>query len=122
MRDPKPVKPTVTPVVAAVPPVVAAPAAAPIKAEEVVRVYNRSTRQTFEHGKHKLPPSMFVNVPRDVADRWLRLFPDTVVEAAIAQKELGGAAAELALVRDELAAAKKRISELEEQLKVAQSV
>ena len=78
-----------------------------------VRVYNRSTRQTIEHAPHKASPSSFVNVPQDVADRWMRLFPGIIVEAGIAQKELGGVTAELAEARKALAAANARLQELD---------
>lgn len=87
---------------------------AALDSNELVRVYNRSTRQTFTHeigvGEAKkiysAAPSSFATVPRHVAERWQRLFPETVIEAGVAQRELGGAAAELALVRGELATAK----------------
>ena len=88
--------------------------------EESVRVYNRSTRQTFQHEvkvgddikKYAAPPSSFATVPRSVADRWMRLFPEVVIEAAVAQRELGGATAELN-------AARKQIADLEAQLVAA---
>ncbi len=92
----------------------AAPAAPVEASEDSVRVYNRSTRQTFMHDvgtgeakkKYSVAPSSFATVPADVADRWMRLFPEVVIEAGVAQRELGGAAAELALVRGELATTK----------------
>lgn len=79
-----------------------APAAAEVATEQMIRVYNRSTRQTFDHGKYKASPSSFATVPQDVAERWFRLFPETIIEAGVAQKELGGISAELAAVRGEL--------------------
>ena len=71
-----------------------------------VRVYNRSNHRSFLHDKLVLAPSSFLTVPAAVAKVWLDGWPDTVVEAGVAQKELGGLSAELA-------AAKARIAELE---------
>lgn len=76
------------------------------KTPNTVRVYNRSASRSFIHGKVVLAPSSFVNVPEDVAKIWLDGWPNEVVEAGVAQKELGG-------VQAELAAAKARIAELE---------
>lgn len=81
-----------------------------------VRVYNKSTRRSFIHEvgkvKHSIAPSSFLDVPQDIADRWLALFPGTIVEGGVAAKELGGAKAELAEAR-------KKIAELEAQLAAA---
>jgi len=71
-----------------------------------VRVYNRSTSRSYIHDKLVLAPSSFLFVPADVAKVWLEGWPNDVVEAGVAQKELGG-------VQAELAAAKARIAELE---------
>ena len=97
------------------------PKSAPV--EETLRVYNRSTRQTFNHEvtvgkdvkKYSASPSSFATVPVAVAQIWMRLFPEVVIEAGVAQRELGGASAELAVVRGELAIAKTRIAELEKE-------
>lgn len=86
----------------------------PVKTDPLVRVYNKSERQTFDHGAHKAAPSSFATVPQSVADLWYRLFPGIVVEAGVAQKELGGMAAELAAAREKLAASEARIAKLEE--------
>ena len=75
-------------------------------AEASVRVYNKSPYRSFIHAKHTLAPSSFLAVPASVAKVWLDGWPNEVVEAGVAQKELGGITAELA-------AAKARIAELE---------
>ncbi len=77
-----------------------------------VRVYNRSARH-FIHGEHRAPPNSFVTVPKDVADRWYRLFPDEVVEAATAQQEINGSAAEVVSLKEQLVKAEARVAELE---------
>ncbi len=71
-----------------------------------VRVYNKSPQRSFIHGKFTLAPSSFLTVPAAVAKVWLDGWQNEIVEAGVAQKELGGIAAELAL-------AKARIAELE---------
>ena len=76
------------------------------KTPNTVRVYNRSTSRSFIHGKVVLAPSSFANVSEDVSKIWLEGWPNEIVEAGVAQKELGG-------VQAELAAAKARIAELE---------
>ena len=83
------------------------------KSVEEIRIYNRSTRQTLQHGNIQAPPSAFVTVPSDVAKNWMRLFPDIIIEAGIAQKEIGGATAELALERAEHAKTKEKVARLE---------
>jgi hypothetical protein len=77
-------------------------------AERIVRVYNRSKR-TFTHGEYRLAGGTFAEVPENVASNWMKMFENDVVEAGIAQRELGGLGAELA-------AAKTRITELEAEL------
>jgi hypothetical protein len=71
-----------------------------------VRVYNKSPQRSFLHDKLVLAPNSFLTVPAAVANLWLSGYPDTVVEAGVAQKELGG-------LTSELSAAKARIAELE---------
>jgi hypothetical protein len=71
-----------------------------------VRVYNKSPQRSFIHGKLTLAPSSFLTVPAAVAKVWLDGWPNEIVEAGVAQKELGGITAELL-------AAKARIAELE---------
>lgn len=97
--------------------------------EAEVRVYNRSTNQTFDHGTHKVSPSSFATVPQAVADVWFRLFPNVVIDAGAAQKELGGAQVELGVLRSELAkcreqlaASQARVEELLEQLHPAKPI
>jgi protein subunit release factor A len=80
--------------------------------EKTVRVYNRS-RRSFIHGPHSAPAASFADVPESVAQNWMKLFPNDVVEAGIAQKELGGAQAELAETKVKLATAEARIKELD---------
>ncbi len=70
-----------------------------------LRVYNRFEQRTLIHGKHRSAPNAFATVPEDVAKNWMAMFPDDIVEAGVAQKELGGAHAELAETKAKLAAA-----------------
>ena len=78
----------------------------PAPVEQSLRVYNKSPYRSFIHGAFTLAPSSFLSVPESVAKIWLEGYADTVVEAGVAQKELGG-------LTSELAAAKARIAELE---------
>ena len=71
-----------------------------------VRVYNKSPQRSYIHDKYVLAPNSFLTVSAPVAKIWLEGYPDTIVEAGVAQKELGG-------LTSELAAAKARIAELE---------
>lgn len=80
--------------------------------EALVRVYNKSAQQTFTHAPYVLPPSSFLNVPVSVAERWYRLFRDIVVEAGVAQKELGGVQAELNAERAKVAALQAELEKL----------
>ncbi len=83
--------------------------------EKTVRVYNRG-RRTFLHGAHKVAGASFADVPESVARLWLKSFPNDVVEAGVAQKELGGLGAELAETKTKLAKAEARIVELDKVL------
>lgn len=84
--------------------------AAPV--DEMVRVYNKSAQQTFDHAPYKAAPSAFVTVPRSVAENWYRLFPGIVVEAGVAQKELGGVQAELSAEKAKVAALEAELAKL----------
>lgn len=84
----------------------------PAPIDEMVRVYNKSPQQTFQHPPYNAAPSSFVTVPRSVADRWFRLFPDIVVEAGVAQKELGGVQAELTEQKAKVAALEAELAKL----------
>ncbi|MDE3073907.1 MAG: hypothetical protein KGJ86_00635 [Chloroflexota bacterium] len=88
----------------------ASPAAAVPKTS---RVYNRREAWII-HGPHRLPPRSFLDVPTEVAQLWFSHFPNDVVEAGVAQKELNGVQAENAELREKLAA-------LEAKLKAAES-
>lgn len=77
------------------------------------RVYNRSDR-SFLHDGHRLAPRAFLDVPVAVAELWLKMFENDVVEAGVAQKELNGLASENAEL-------KARIAELEAKLKAAEA-
>lgn len=79
----------------------------------MTRVYNRSGR-SFIHDKFIAAPHTFTDVPAEVADLWLKDYPKDIIESATAQRELGGAQAELA-------EAKNRIAELEAALKAAET-
>lgn len=88
-----------------------APQGADAVIPDPVRVYNRSNR-TFIHKhegvEYRAAPNAMVTVPAPVAELWLAR-GDEVIEAAEAQKQIGGSQAELG-------AARVRIAELEEQL------
>jgi hypothetical protein len=75
----------------------------------LIRIYNRSAR-TYIHGKHKAVPAAFSEVPKNIADLWTKSFPDEIVEAATAQKELGGANAVIAELKAKLAESEKKLS------------
>lgn len=81
-------------------------------AELKIRIYNRSGR-SFIHGTDSAPPRAFATIPEAVAKLWMERYPDDIVEAGIAQKELNGAQAELGEMREKLKAANDRIAELE---------
>ena len=85
--------------------------------EETVRVYNRFAKRTLIHGAHRSPPNAFATVPVDVAKRWIAAFPNDIIEAGVAQKELGGMGAELAQTKEALTKSEKRLAELEMALK-----
>lgn len=80
--------------------------------EKIVRIYNRGQR-SFIHGEHKSIGASFAEVPESVALNWMKLFPNDVVEAGVAQKELGGLGAELVETKAKLAKAESRIKELD---------
>ncbi len=83
--------------------------------EPLVRVYNKRAHH-IQTGPHKAAPSAFATVPKSVADAWMKQWPVGIVEAAVAQREINGAAAEAAQLREQAAAKDKRIAELEAQL------
>lgn len=92
------------------------------KNKDEVRIYNRGKR-TFTHGEFVAAPASFATIPKEVAENWYRLFPNEVVDAGVAQKEIGGAQAEVATLRaelsksrEQLAASQARVEELLEQL------
>lgn len=80
--------------------------------EKTVRVYNRGQR-SFIHGDHKIVGASFAEVPESVALNWMKLFPNDVIEAGVAQKELGGVTVELVETKAKLAKAESRIKELD---------
>jgi BMFP domain-containing protein YqiC len=75
------------------------------------RVYNRGER-SFTHGKHVLAPRSFLEVSEEVAELWFRLFENDVIEASVAQREVGGAQAELAKANEKLAALEAELAAL----------
>ena len=77
------------------------------QAEPLVRIYNKRAHSIIA-GPHKAAPSAFSTVPRSIADAWMKQWPDGVVEASEAQKELNGANAELEVLR-------ARVAELEKE-------
>jgi len=81
------------------------------QSELAVRVYNRSSR-AFIHGKHTLQGGTFAEVPQSVADLWVKLFPLDVVEASVAQKELGGLGAVVAEQKSEIEKLKAELEAL----------
>jgi phage terminase Nu1 subunit (DNA packaging protein) len=84
------------------------------KAPVTVRIYNRFKQRTLVHGEHRSPPNAFATVPEDVAKNWMAMFPEDIVEAGVAQKELGGMGAELAEAKAKLAAAEAQLAALKE--------
>ena len=83
----------------------------------MVRLFNRGTG-TFVHGQYRLRPG-FGNVPESVAAIWLAQYPDKVIAAADAETSGESSRKELAAAKIELEAAKRRIVDLEEELKRA---
>lgn len=79
------------------------------KPELIVRIYNRFDSRELHHGTFKSLPQQFAEVPKSVADNWKRLFPDHIVDAGVAQKEIGG-------LQAQLSEKEARIAELEKQL------
>ena len=84
--------------------------------EPMVRVYNKFATRTLIHTPYRSAPASFATVPESVAKLWMERYPDDIVDAGIAQRELGGAAAELAETRTKLVAAEARVKVLEAQL------
>lgn len=80
-------------------------------AVSLVRVYNRSTQRSFTHGKYVAAPASFCDVTEEVAKLWFRLFPDEVVEAGVAQKELSTAQAALNDANTQIEVLKKQLAE-----------
>jgi hypothetical protein len=68
-----------------------------------IRVYNRSSRRSFTHGKYVLAPSSFLTVPEELGKAWLEGYPKEIVDAGVAQAEIGGAQAEIAKLRETVA-------------------
>jgi cell division protein FtsB len=79
------------------------------------RVYNRGAR-SFIHNNDRVPARSFATVSKDVADLLIARYPDEVVDAGVAQKELNGAQIELAETKSQLAASQARVAELEAQV------
>ena len=80
--------------------------------EPLVRVYNRSAR-SHTWLKWVVIPRGFSSIPKSVAESLQSRYPEEIVEAGVAQKELNGATAELAETKELLAKAAARIAELE---------
>jgi hypothetical protein len=82
----------------------------------LVRVYNRSNSSTISHvegGKtYRAAPSAMSEVPEHVAKLWKDSYPKQIIDAGVAQKEIGGVHAELQEVKAALAASEKRVAEL----------
>lgn len=92
------------------------PAVAPAA---TVRIYNKSRKQ-FSHDKHLSLPNAFITVPSEVADIWLKQFPDDFVtgEVAAAEANPSGVALEAAKVKTaELESEKMQLSAEIEELK-----
>ena len=85
-------------------------------AEKMVRVYNKFRVRTLIHASYRAAPSTFVTVPESVAKLWMEMYPDDIVEAGVAQKELSGLSAELAETKTKLVAAEARVKALETQI------
>ncbi len=75
-----------------------------------VRIYNRFQHRTLIHGKYRSAPNAYATVPEDVAKRWMEMFPEDIIEAHVAQKELTGVHAELLETKAELAKVKAALA------------
>jgi hypothetical protein len=74
--------------------------------EPLVRVYNKRGH-TITVGTAKIPPQSFGTVPQSVAQALMKQWPAGVVEASVAQAEVGGAVAEANALRERVAALEK---------------
>ena len=97
---------------------------------KTVRIFNRASKlYTHRHEgvDYHAHPSTFADVPQGVADKWMQMFPEDIVEAAVAQKEINGSAAEAAGLREKVAeletelkkSTSKRVSDLQADLDTA---
>jgi hypothetical protein len=95
--------------------IIAPPSADTLKAcdpSTYARVFNKSTR-TFMHHGFKAMPNTFVKVPPQLAEFWMDRYPELIVEAGQAVKELGGANARIAEIQAKLDEANRKIALLE---------
>lgn len=74
--------------------------------EPLVRVYNKRAHH-ITVGSSKIAPQSFGTVPQSVASALMKQWPEGVVEAAVAQQEIGGAHAEANILRERVAALEK---------------
>lgn len=80
--------------------------------EKTVRLYNRFESRELIHGAHRAPPAQFTEVPESVANTWKRLFPDHIVDAGTAQKEIGGLQAQISEKDAQIAELQKQLAAL----------
>lgn len=69
--------------------------------DEQVRIYNQG-QGALVHDEHRSNPGQFVNVPKHIADLWMRLYPDRIVSAEDASKNQKGLAAKLDEANEEI--------------------
>jgi hypothetical protein len=78
---------------------------------KTTRIYNRGSR-VFQHHPHVLRPGMFTEVPADLADFFLKTYPEDFISPEDATRP--SAAEALAAEKDkEIADLKRRLAELE---------
>lgn len=91
----------------------AAPTPAAASTEpKMVRLYSKFTTRTLLHHPYKLSPQSFADVAVVIAEQWKKMFPEDVLDAGVAQKELGGTAALLAEANGKIAALEKELAAL----------
>ena len=82
----------------------------PAPEAKMLRVYNKSTRRSFTHGAYVLSPSSFLTVPEELGLNWLEGYPKEIVDAGVAQKEIGGAQAEIIALKAKVAALESELA------------
>ena len=84
--------------------------------EPLIRIYNKRAHSIDGGPNAKVGPASFATVPESVAKAWMKQWPEGVVTAADAQRQVTGATAEANEAKAKLAEAEKRIADLESKL------